>query len=769
MADNRTWDSLEFPALDFPYNKILRELAETPRLVGGYNSYITPGGKLQKRPGTIQLDSTITSTLTGRVDRYWLVETLDPSPYIYIVASVFQSGSWNLQYIRYDAASPAWTSLGNMRQINASTAPHEGCVSRGVLYLKGYPTALSGEVLGSVLFDGTGGTPIVRYWGLLGPTTPAAIQGAITTLAAAITSSATTATIASAAGLPAAPFNIQIDYELITVVTISGTSITAMLRGAQGTLPAAHNNAETVIYRNWTASAHPVAVNLGWSYSYSWVTTTGQVSNRAPIQTVITSLPSNTGPFLNLIPAITVQGNADTTNIPTIRIWRITDGGGTYMFVQDITNTGAGNITYQDKSLTGSDPIPDANLNSQNLAPSLTSNGPPPTVLSPLVVGVATPAQSTPIAYYAGRLWFGMGNVVFFSANEELNTGIPEESWPSGTFGNFYRFQYPIVNVRGTSNALYIITTKAVYELTGTTLDTFNVLPLLSNVGGAQGHPRALDTYQDSIVWLTNDLRVGLLQGRNYKTLSIELGTDYVNLINQHSAEMDIHYWAELDREWITLTAIDKVTPSNTRMWVYDVNKSVETEQNFWQTPWSIPTSAVASGRARETQQQRRLVFFSWNGTTGFVTRITSNALDIVGTDDLPGALASTFDFKIQTGPFQVPPGNHVNALRRPGLLPIVYDYVLERTVYPGDVDPVSAFYLNDITYMTGGTTYEIPVPPPTDPTRDSASTGYKTMLFPIEQKGKRLAIEIDKFASKDLFELQNMIIRWSSDAGSAI
>ena len=769
MSDNRQWDGLELADLSLPYDLITRELKDTPRLVGGLNSFCTLGGKLAKRPGTIRVDNGSGSTLTLRLDRLWLYETLDTPMNVYVVASAYNGSTWALYYINFDAGTPTWTSAGSLRQLNASTRPHEAVVSRGLLYVKGYPSSGSGEKLGTVIFDGTGGSPTVTIWGLLGPSSPAAISGVVRKLneSSGITAAQTTFHLDAATGLPSAPFNIQIDYEVITVTSIDGSFNCTVLRGAQGTVAQTHSYNAPVIYRNWSASAHPVEVNLFWAYTYAYKTKTGHISNRAPLQTNPDSLPSLTGPFTNLIPSITVQGTADTTNIPTIVIYRTTDGGGTFLKLAEITNTGAGSITFNDNGLTSGsgnqDPLPDTSLDVTQVAATLTSNSPPPTVLAPLVTGTDTPAASTPLASYAGRLWFAIGNTVFYSANEELNTGIPEESWPTGLYGNFYRFQYPVVGLQGTTDSLYVITTQTIYQITGSTLETFNPKPIISNVGGAQGHPRGFTTFADSVVWLTNDLRIGILQNSNYRTISEPLGTDYVNLINGKGAEIDIKYWAELDKEWLVVTAICP-TPSDTRTWVYDIAKSTQLQRDFWNAPWTIPTTAVASGRIQQAKQQRRLLFFPWNGSNlGLVTRLTTTPQEVVGTDDKPGALASPFDFWIRTNLFLVAPGDHVNYLRRPGLIPTIYDIIVERTTYPGDTDPNVVYFVNDLW------TVPKPTRPAHDPSRDDPSVGYNTMVFNIHEKGKRISVEIDKLNSTDLFELQNLIIIWNADSGSGI
>lgn len=72
-----------------------------------------------------------------------------------------------------------------------------------------------------------------------------------TTLSGAITSSATTLTLASAAGLEPRAL-LQINNEVIRVHAYSGAGITDAMRGDRGTTAAAHSNGDAVtIFPNW--------------------------------------------------------------------------------------------------------------------------------------------------------------------------------------------------------------------------------------------------------------------------------------------------------------------------------------------------------------------------------------------------------------------------------------------------------------------------------------------------------------------------------------
>ena len=748
----------------------------------GENTYVTTGGKVVRRLGTLALNAN--STLGNyRVDRMWSVETLDTPPIVYIVVSVFNvaSGFWEIWHQRQSNTPPAWVQSGTYRDMNLSIAPHEAAVSRGMLFIRGIPSPSSSEKLGTVIFNGAGGTVVIQPWGLLGPTIPAKLGasavGTVTDSGGITATSSTIHCTITDGTLPSAPFVIQVDYEQIEVGSSTGTTgavtFTSLTRAFNGTVAAAHAQTAQVIERNWAASAHLSTINQGWQYSYSYKSVTGQYSNRAIVETNPDNLPSNTGPFFNQIPQIIVQGTADTTNIPLIGMFRTTDGGGTFYFLEDIPNTGAGNITFTDNLLVSAagneDPEPDTIINTASVTPSVTDHSPPPTVLAPLVTGVDPPQQGTPIGFYAGRFWFGLGNVLFFSGQEEILMGVPEESFPSGLLGNFFRFQYPITNVAATPNNLYVFTSRATYIITGTNLATFAAQIILDNYGFPFGMPRAIDSFQDTVVFMSHDYRIILLSDSAQSTptvMSDPVFTDFVDAINA-GGEFDIKYFSDLDKELIFVTSHNKAAPSESQQWVYDVKRSIRRTQsatfssilNFWNLPWTYPSTAQLSARASESTTQRRMIFASWDTTSSSVFARIDPTYQTA--QDYTTAGTVNFDIDIVFNLTRVPPGDHVNQRRVPRITPILYSISFERTAFAGDDDP-SFYYFKDDLW-----TDPISVNLSEDPPRRPPSKGYKTMEFPIFEALQRVAWELTKVNSGDRFELQNFIITFSPDNGA--
>lgn len=774
MAQNTQLDGLQFDDLFFPYDRITAELNDTPRLVAGLNSCVTLGGKLAKRPGTLSI---LHMGNTLRADRLWIYETLDTPPKLYLLGSFFDSGDglWKMFYNR-PSLNTGWVAMGTTRSLQASTVAHEAVISRGLAYIKSVPASASADKYGTAIFDGAT-TPVVRLWGLAPPTEPVHISGRVTRLSTGIDDVQTLITVvADFSPAVAVNFIIQIEYEqmLVTAKANTGNVDWTVTRGYNGTAAVSHGSDTVIIYRDWGPSDHIVTVQTGWKYSYSWKSITGQVSNRAPLETNYDLLPSNTGPFIDLIPKITIQGHADTTNIPTIVVYRSTDGGGTYYKLEEVTNTGAGNITYYDDSLgtgptstTFADPLPDDVLDKADLAPSLISNSPPPTVLAPLVTGIDPPAQTSPVVSYSGRVWYAIGNVLFFSAQEELNEGVPEESFPIGIRGNFFRLQYPIINLAATTNALYIFTLQATFVVTGNNLETFNVRPLFENLGVPYGHPRSVTRFGNKVAFLSHDFRVMMIEGdADPEVISDPLFTDLIDQLNlSPNMEVDIKYWGDLEKDWLVVAIHEKEHPKQSRQWVYDLKLRAIKQKHFWYPPWTINSTCLYSGRIAESQSQRRMCFFVMNEDVdaGFLVRLDPTGRTAtdqrVNTD---GALyTSGISFYIQTHLHMLPAGNHANKLRIPGLSAPVQYLSLERTMTPGDRDPDIYYYLDDFWSDPISALYV------EDPSRRDISKGYKTMQAQINEVCYRFAFRVQSVLSVDIIELQSYAVIYDTDSGA--
>lgn len=680
MSDRR-FDTLLLDDVRLPYDRISAELRPSIRIVEGQNVYVDSGGKIRKRPA-IRNDviGSFVVPANKRIDVLKLYETVEDSPKRFILASMFDSVSsnWAMYWIRLDDVTPAWTSMGSLRSLNASTRAHEIVTAQGLAFIKGFPVNAAADPLGSVIFDGTDQS--TTFWGLLAPGT-----------AAAPTASA-----------------------------------------------------------GWGASSGTVDVKWGWRYAYAFVTKNDHISSRSPVgtkPTTATKPSDSTGAFTNKIPQVTLTGNADTTNIPTIRVYRTTDGGGNFLFLEDVTNPGAGNFTYTDDS-DGGDPKTDFDLDTGQFAPSLFSNDPPPTIVSPQVVGTDNPRPTTPVVEFANRLWFGIENILFFSGQEEIIEGSPWEAFPSGIRGNFFRLKDRIRNLLATDEALFVVTADRVLRITGTNRQNLFARILIEEIGGPREEPRSITAIGRNLVWVTNDFDLAIIgpESQQPQILSGPLGDDLLSLLN---ANTEIHLVAHIEdaRRWIVLGLKDKATSANSRIWVLDI------DGQQWNPPWVIPFTAMVSGRLDESNTKKKLVIATTDGSAAKVGVLDPDA----ETDQIAGGDVN-FALDFTTNLFTVPAGNHVNLLRRPAHVGSLAYLILERTKFGGDTDPTVEFRLDD---FAGSFTAAMGVDPPQ---RDQ-STSFIQKWYPIQEATHRVQMKVSKTSSAEKFELQTIGFVFQPDA----
>ncbi len=701
MALQQVFDTGHYESLAWPYDRIRGELDPSPRIVAGLNTFVTAGDKLGRRPATKTLDSV--TQITKRPARVTVVETLESPSKIYIVGSFYNSTTarYEIWWLRLDAGSPAWTKLTDLRSVNLSYYPHEMESARGLLYIKAFPLSATGEKLGSVILDGTGGTVTVRYWGLLGPTEPAHVVD-------------------------------------------PGT---------------------------WSAqvNAHAYQVLYGWQYVYAYVTDTGQVSNRSDLETNLDKLPSDTGNVGivaasgGFCPEIQVQGIADTTRVPYINIYRTTDGGGTFYFIKQIANTGAGTITFIDKYFesgvsggTFEDPMSDSFIDTTQVAPSLTSNSPPPACRAPKVTGVDAIERSTPIVSYANRLWYAIGHYVFNSAQEEISAGVPEECFPSGLNGNFFKTASPVTNVVAAADGVYVLTVKKVYRITGTNKQTFEINPWLHDIGHPWGHPRGAASIGDGLAWLGHDFRVMYARQGRAIAVTDPLWTDIRDAVNGNG-EIDITRWTDLEKDYL-IVASHRTDTDNSRQWIMDMKRFEATGKPFWFAPWDIPAVAMFSARTHESLFMQRMVFVVWDGTTAelvYLDPTNRTNQDRIPTGDRP--ITWYFNTHLEG----LPAGNHVNAVNAPARTPSFEGFRYERSMWAGDQDPRIYFFLDDFW------TDPKDAKPSYDPSRRGKSKSYNTTEHPERTVAQRVGVKVQIVNSTTPAEFHSLT--WIFAPGSGV
>ena len=148
--------------LSLPYDTYRKEREKTVRIVEGSNVCVYEN-RLRLRPGLA--DSGLPELADRRIDRMVTLETFAANKYIIVSAYNSSTGCWEVWYINSGAATPTWTQIDDLRDIHASTRPHEFLAARGRVFIKGYTTTS----ISTVQFDGTS----TDYWGLDKPTQPA--------------------------------------------------------------------------------------------------------------------------------------------------------------------------------------------------------------------------------------------------------------------------------------------------------------------------------------------------------------------------------------------------------------------------------------------------------------------------------------------------------------------------------------------------------------------------------------------------------------------
>lgn len=689
MRETR-WDSKEFNPPELPYITQVSHLDDRDKLsIGSNNCFITDKGTISKRWGTTQY----TGVLSGKaVNKIWLYETL-PIPaggtstqYTYILMSVLDNtlGTYSLYYKKYsDSNSTAPTLVSALRASNSSNKPHKITFSKGLAYVKGFPKSSSSEKYGTIILDGSSGSIVVRPWGIPGPTVPARISGETIRLTAAVTVSATTFNTTTNTPMPATPYDLWIGYEKVTVTSEPTSTSLTVTRGAGGTTAEAHDANEVLIYRDWDASDHKVDVQYGWKYAFAYVSITGQVSNRSDVEYNPDLMPSNTGPFYDLIPKIDLTLDSwfynDTTTYPYLNMYRTTDGGGTFYFLEQVANPGTSTYTYEDDSFgtgasssTYNDPIPDLKLDTARYAPSLTSNSVPPTINPPGVVGTDTPSEACyAMTTYASRIWLGIDQYLHFSAREETRDGIGEECFPSGNLGNFFILDAGIVGMAATADALYVITTNDVWKVSGSTLDTFSINKISGGIGGYTDESISLP-FKNSVAFVTKEQEFAIIDNDRIRIISKPIS----DVISLDPGNVNLMYYRDKWYEWL-IWANDSHDEEQSPLafsstwYIYDLVKSEKFGIDFWHPIWQTKSCASFAARSVREETTGIITAIKRTNATGYTcltkayNAVPGNRYDTI--IESAGTLTSqNFGWNAYLGSIRCPTGNHLHSLNRP-------------------------------------------------------------------------------------------------------
>lgn len=303
------------------------------------------------------------------------------------------------------------------------------------------------------------------------------------------------------------------------------------------------------------AGAGTMTATAGYQYVFSYGNSnTGHISSPTPVS-------ASTGVFTNKLEVDVTLTSSTDPQVNQIRVFRTTDGGGGTYF--ELPNS-----PFANANATIADNAADTGLQVTSVAPTATFNDPP------------TPFQSP--QYFSGRIWGFVGNQVWFSGLEEINQGVPEESFPSGVGGNYWSFDEPVKAeaVAGSNDAqtLAVLCGGRLYGINGNTLDTFRRFSI-SNRRGC----RNLETTSSlggMTAWLDSSNQIWATNGASLQELSTQIRPDLVG-INPALCSMTFHVAGRF--HWLVFS-------TGTLLYVYDM------DMEQWMPPWTFATSYIFSG-----------------------------------------------------------------------------------------------------------------------------------------------------------------------------
>jgi len=191
----------------------------------------------------------------------------------------------------------------------------------------------------------------------------------------------------------------------------------------------------TVVWVNAGPWAVATTAVTQWGYAYK-NSATGDISNMSPASTPITILLGN---------QVTLQGaGSSDPQVDTIVLYRIAQGGSTFLYLDEIPNPGAGTWTYVDNT-------PDSDLNVTIQAQRAGE-------------GTPLPQGATCIAYHLQRFFVAVGNVTYVSSGPDA---IASTSSGNAGFITTFTSQSKITRYWVSPLGLVIFTVRDSYIILG--------------------------------------------------------------------------------------------------------------------------------------------------------------------------------------------------------------------------------------------------------------------------------------------------------------
>ena len=472
----------------------------------------------------------------------------------------------------------------------------------------------------------------------------------------------------------------------------------------------------------WNSSgSDTVAPILGARYAYTWVSRLGHESSRSPF-TDLSAVVSGKYPAMN------VQGHAETTLMPNINIYRSGDGGGGLFFIEQIANTGAGSILYEDTNFS-----PGGNfatgLDITRPSPTRNSNTAVPTVESG-EIGTDPVERSSPLAFYGGRVWLAVGRNLYYSSNDESipRSGLLEHSFRlDGTASaSQISFNNSVKHILATRLGLIIWTAKDTFVQRGVIRSDIVAKPLYERIGILDRH--CADSFGDSFFWIDQDYEVRASSGTSVPlTISQFLDGEIKTLGATGNYLIELRVIKLGPYDLLVVHVGHNTDLSNSRQFIYDINRQI------WFTPWRIPTRSIGEF-----------------GT--FIEFDDVSSLDIATTGDLGGAYAAAARFSLE----KHPAGNLVN-LRRTETLITPLHYV--EVEHEGAEGELTVAVRQDSLSTSLSTTKSNPGAAP-DP------TGYTKGYYQLNRLGERFAVDIDLSSTVNAFDIHSIRLGFEPSEG---
>ena len=187
----------------------------------------------------------------------------------------------------------------------------------------------------------------------------------------------------------------------------------------------------------------------GLYVSLTALTVATYLNNQLPLQVINVDPLGTWFQVYFVAPNASLAADTGLATFCSVEIYRVSDGGGIYLFAGAEINPGSGPLTFWGHY----DVATDGELDILQIAPQNGLNDPPPGA-----PGVSNPVASSQVGtitvYWGGRLWMVVGNYVYFNAGPDCVNGIPEESWPGAN-----RFQYagPVLALKPTPDEVGLL------------------------------------------------------------------------------------------------------------------------------------------------------------------------------------------------------------------------------------------------------------------------------------------------------------------------